>query len=113
MLAACGVSASTISAQDYPSRPIRVVIPYGIGGSADVLVRVIAPHASANLGQQLVIDNRGGGAGLPAITLVAKAAPNGYTALHFARRAQHRGVSHTRVRGDDLARCFLCPPAHR
>lgn len=45
LLAACGVSASTISAQDYPNRPIRVVLPYGVGGSADVLARVIAPGA--------------------------------------------------------------------
>ena len=48
------------------------------------LARVIAPSISANLGQSLVIDNRGGGAGLPAITLVAKAVPNGYTVLVVA-----------------------------
>ncbi len=68
-------------AQDYPNRPIRAVIPYGVGGSADVLARVIAPNISAHLGQSLVIDNRGGGAGLPAFTLVAKAQPDGYTLL--------------------------------
>ncbi len=68
-------------AQDFPNRPVRAVIPYGVGGSADVLARVIAPSVSANLGQSLVIDNRGGGAGLPAFTLVAKAQPDGYTLL--------------------------------
>ena len=68
-------------AQDFPNRAVRAVIPYGVGGSADVLARVIAPGISANLGQSIVIDNRGGGAGLPAFTLVAKAQPDGYTLL--------------------------------
>ena len=75
-------TTSVASAQQtYPNRPIRGVIPYGVGGSADVLARVIAPGIAANLGQSLVIDNRGGGAGLPAMTLVAKAQPDGYTML--------------------------------
>ena len=73
--------AAQAGAQDYPNRSIRAVIPYGVGGSADVLARVIAPAVSANLGQPMVIDNRGGGAGLPAFTLVAKAPPDGYTLL--------------------------------
>jgi tripartite-type tricarboxylate transporter receptor subunit TctC len=68
-------------AQDYPSRPVRAVIPYGVGGSADTLARIIAPGISAHLGQSVVIDNRGGGAGLPAMTLVAKANADGYTML--------------------------------
>ena len=76
------LTTSVASAQQtYPNRPIRGVIPYGVGGSADVLARVIAPGIAANLGQSLVIDNRGGGAGLPAMTLVAKAQPDGYTML--------------------------------
>lgn len=75
-----GFVISTV-AQDYPARPIRAVIPYGVGGSADTLARIIAPGISANVGQSIVIDNRGGGAGLPAFTLVAKAHPDGYTML--------------------------------
>lgn len=73
--------AAPVAAQDYPARPVRAVIPYGVGGSADVLARMIAPSVSSHLGQSLVIDNRGGGAGLPAFTLVAKAQPDGYTVL--------------------------------
>ena len=80
-LAAISLCAVGAFAQDYPTRPIRAVIPYGLGGSADVLARVIAPVVSANLGQSVVIDNRGGGAGLPAMSLVAKASPGGYTIL--------------------------------
>lgn len=74
-------AAANSAAQDYPARPIRAVIPYGVGGSADTLARIIAPGISAHVGQSIVIDNRGGGAGLPAFTLVAKANPDGYTML--------------------------------
>jgi tripartite-type tricarboxylate transporter receptor subunit TctC len=76
-----GGIAANAAAQDYPARPIRAVIPYGVGGSADTLARIIAPGISAHVGQSVVIDNRGGGAGLPAFTLVAKANPDGYTML--------------------------------
>ena len=84
LIAACGWLSSAAGAQDYPNRPIRAVLPYGVGGSADVLARIIAPSVSANLGQPVVIENLGGGAGLPAITLVAKAPANGYTVLIVA-----------------------------
>ena len=80
-LAAGVLLITPAQAQGFPQRPIRAVIPYGVGGSADVLARVIAPGIAANLGQSIVIDNRGGGAGLPAFTLVAKAQPDGYTIL--------------------------------
>jgi tripartite-type tricarboxylate transporter receptor subunit TctC len=78
------LAANSAAAQNYPARPIRVVMPYGVGGSTDVLARAIAPEVSAQLGQPLVLDNRGGGAGLPAISLVAKAPANGYTVLFVA-----------------------------
>lgn len=79
--AALVFAGSVTGAHAFPERPLRAVIPYGVGGSADVLARIIAPGISANLGQSLVIDNRGGGAGLPAFTLVAKAQADGYTLL--------------------------------
>ena len=83
-LALAFAATGALAAEEYPARPIRAVLPYGIGGSADVLARIVAPHVSNHLGQPLVIDNRGGAAGLPAITLVAKAPPNGYTVLVVA-----------------------------
>ena len=82
--AAALIASSVLAAEEYPTRPIRAVLPYGIGGSADVLARVVAPHVSSHLGQPVIVDNRGGGAGLPAITLVAKAPANGYTVLVVA-----------------------------
>ncbi|WP_421991988.1 Bug family tripartite tricarboxylate transporter substrate binding protein [Roseococcus sp.] len=66
-------------AQDWPSRPIRVVLPFAAGGSSDVAARMLAPRISALLGQQLVIENRGGAGGNIAADAVARATPDGYT----------------------------------
>lgn len=73
--------AAAVQAQPYPARPIRLVIPYGVGGNTDIVARLLQPRVSEHLGQQIVADNRGGGAGIPAIELVARAAPDGYTVL--------------------------------
>ena len=78
MLFAAGAAA----AQDYPQRPIRMVIPFPAGGSIDVIGRAIAQPWSAALGQQIVIDNRGGAGGTLGTELVAKAQPDGYTILY-------------------------------
>lgn len=69
------------SAQSFPDRPLRVVIPFGPGGGTDNLLRVIGPAAGATLGQPVVIDNRPGGASIIGTELVVKAAPDGYTLL--------------------------------
>lgn len=82
-LAAALVSAATTggAAQDYPVRPIRVVVPFGAGGGTDNLARIIEAHVSGALGQRLVIDNRPGGGSIIGSELVAKAEPDGYTLL--------------------------------
>lgn len=67
------------AAPDYPTRPIRLLIPFAPGGGADTLARIISPRLSEALGQQWVIDNRGGAAGNLAAETVARAAPDGYT----------------------------------
>lgn len=69
------------SAQEYPVRSIRFVVPYGSGGQPDVTTRVIAKKLSDMLGQPTVVDNRPGGAGIPATDHVAKSPPDGYTIL--------------------------------
>src|SRR5215475_8426666 len=68
-------------ADDFPTRPITLVVPFAAGGSIDVLARLAAQQASASLGQNVVIDNRGGAAGLIGAASVARAEADGYTLL--------------------------------
>jgi tripartite-type tricarboxylate transporter receptor subunit TctC len=65
----------------YPARPVRLLIPFAPGGSVDALARIMTPKLSEAMGQQWVIDNRGGAGGNIAAEIVARAAPDGYTAL--------------------------------
>jgi tripartite-type tricarboxylate transporter receptor subunit TctC len=66
-------------AQDYPARPITLVVPYAAGGGNDVMARIVAEKMSKSLGQQIVIENKGGAGGSIATRQIAKAAPDGYT----------------------------------
>src|SRR5437899_9169567 len=66
-------------AQDYPSRPITLIVPYAAGGGNDLMARTAAEKMSTTLGQQIVIENRGGAGGSIATRQIAKAAPDGYT----------------------------------
>jgi tripartite-type tricarboxylate transporter receptor subunit TctC len=75
-------AASSVLAQDYPTRPITLVVPLSAGGTADLLCRIAAERASRALGQQMVVDNRAGGAGGRVGTeSVLRAPPDGYTLL--------------------------------
>jgi tripartite-type tricarboxylate transporter receptor subunit TctC len=67
--------------QNYPSKPMRWIIPYAPGGGTDAIVRPIAVKASELLGQSVIYDNRGGAGGLIAGEMAAKAEPDGYTFL--------------------------------
>ncbi|HWI13492.1 MAG TPA: tripartite tricarboxylate transporter substrate binding protein [Burkholderiales bacterium] len=72
---------ATAGAQAFPSKPIRVVITYPPGGSTDVVGRALAAKLTEGLGQQVVVDNRGGAGGIIGTDIVAHAAPDGYTVL--------------------------------
>jgi tripartite-type tricarboxylate transporter receptor subunit TctC len=78
-LFAAGLLAQSAQAQDYPTRPITLVVPYAAGGGNDVMARIVAEKMSKTLGQQIVIENKGGAGGSIATRQVAKAAPDGYT----------------------------------
>src|SRR3954468_3191296 len=73
------VLASTVLAQDYPARTVTLVVPYPPGGGVDAMARIVADKLSAALGQQVIVDNRGGGSGLVGTRAVIKSAPDGYT----------------------------------
>ena len=73
--------ATAAVSQDYPARPLRVVVPQSPGSATDVLARIVAPRLGETLGQPLVIDNRAGAGGLLGAEAAARAAPDGYTLL--------------------------------
>jgi tripartite-type tricarboxylate transporter receptor subunit TctC len=74
------ISAS-VSAQPFPSRPIRFLVPFGPGGVGDITARAVAQKMGASLGQQVIVDNRPGAGGIVATELVARAEPDGHTLL--------------------------------
>jgi tripartite-type tricarboxylate transporter receptor subunit TctC len=79
-LCVAGLSAwQPADAQSYPAKPIRMIIPYPPGGGVDAIMRPFAQDLSARLGQQIIIDNRGGSGGSIGMEAVARAAPDGHT----------------------------------
>ncbi|MEJ1158305.1 tripartite tricarboxylate transporter substrate-binding protein [Prosthecomicrobium sp. N25] len=73
--------AGTAAAQDYPQRPVTMVVPFAAGGPTDVVARIVAEHMSRTLGQQIVIENVAGAGGTTGITRAGQSAPDGYTIM--------------------------------
>jgi tripartite-type tricarboxylate transporter receptor subunit TctC len=75
----CGLGA--VRADDYPSKSLRLIVPFAAGGAVGAVARVLSAPLSAGLGQSIVIDNRGGAGGIIGMDAVAKSSPDGYTLL--------------------------------
>ncbi len=77
-LAAVIHTAHSVIAQDWPIRPVTMVVPFAAGSASDTLARILAARLSEVLGQQVIIENVGGAGGMTGVARVAKAAPDGY-----------------------------------
>ena len=92
ILAVMAAVPASAMAQTYPAKTVRVVIPWPAGGSNDVVGRIVSQKLSESLGQQFVVDNRGGAAGSIGADIVAKAPPDGYTIM--VHSTTHVGNAH-------------------
>lgn len=82
------LAAFSATAQTYPNKPIRLVVPFPPGGNVDLSARILAPELAKELGQPIVVDNRAGASGILGLEAVAKSAPDGYT-LGIASPVNH------------------------
>ena len=81
LLPALAAAAWEAQAQAYPVKPVRMIVPFAPGGNTDIIARIVAPGMSKALGQQIVIENRGGAGSMIGTEIASKAAPDGYTLL--------------------------------
>ncbi len=104
LVASVCVAQVTDPAASYPSRPIRIVVPYAPGGTTDILARLLGAHMAQNWGQQAVVDNRSGGGAIIGSEIAAKATPDGYTLFltpsgsHTANPSLYRKLPYDTVR---------------
>src|SRR6185312_6504665 len=92
-------------ADDYPTRPITIIVPFSAGGGADVIARIIADGLDKQLGQRVIIENVTGAGGTTAVRRAAQAAPDGYTMVtvtpgtHAAAPAMYKNLGYDPVNG--------------
>jgi tripartite-type tricarboxylate transporter receptor subunit TctC len=96
------LSAATFAAEGYPTKPGHLIVPFGAGGSTDVVARVFAQYFSEVWGQTLVIDNRAGAAGIIGTELGARAAPDGYTIFTYGINQAITAALHNKLPYDHL-----------
>jgi tripartite-type tricarboxylate transporter receptor subunit TctC len=92
LLAALGAAlfASSVHAEDFPSKPVTMIVPFPAGGGSDILARVVAERMRVSLGQPVIVENVGGAGGTIGTTRVARSAPDGYT-IGFGQWTSHVG----------------------
>jgi tripartite-type tricarboxylate transporter receptor subunit TctC len=79
VLAATLLAATSAPAQEWPTKPVRIIVPFGAGGTGDALARIVAEQLSASLKQQFIVENRTGAGGMIGVQALASSAPDGYT----------------------------------
>ena len=111
VLLACG----TLHAQDYPTRPVRVLVPYTPGGITDLVTRIAAGELAKSLGQTFVVDNRPGANSILAVDMVSKASPDGYTlgtviAAHAANQTLYAKLPYDSVKSFEHVSLLVTSP---
>jgi tripartite-type tricarboxylate transporter receptor subunit TctC len=102
-LAIAGLCAASLAAaQDYPSKPVRLIVTYPPGGTVDAVARIVAPKLAAQLGQPVVIDNRAGAGGVIGGEAAARSAPDGYTLMLDASNHAQNPALHSKMPFDTL-----------
>jgi tripartite-type tricarboxylate transporter receptor subunit TctC len=101
-VAAFSIASTSAQAQDWPTRPIRIIVGFGAGGGTDIAARIVAEPLSKTLGQPVVVENRVGAGGTTAAEQVAKSAKDGYTALmmsnaHVVAPAMYKSLRYDSV----------------
>lgn len=115
LVAASAIAGGAQAAEHYPQRPVRLIVGFPPGGAADILGRVAAQQLSEALGEQVVVDNRGGAGGLIATELAVKGNPDGYTLLftsipHVINPHLHRRVGYDAIRDFTPVVLFVTVP---
>jgi len=90
LAAVLAVLATAASAQQFPSKPIRIIVPFPAGGTTDIVARLVGQRMQESMGQPVLIENQGGAGGTIGAANTAKAAPDGYTLLMHNVDLQHR-----------------------
>src|SRR2546421_358075 len=92
MMTCSTATSASVATSRWPDRPIRLIVPFQAGSSSDTIARIVSPKLSERLGQQIVIENKVGGASIVGTDAVARAEPDGYT-LGLANTTTHAGTS--------------------
>jgi tripartite-type tricarboxylate transporter receptor subunit TctC len=103
LLTALSLTPAAATAQNYPTRPVRIIVPFSAGGAADTPARMLGPKLSEALGQQVLIDNRPGAGSTIGTELAAKAAPDGYTLLLVSNTHAINASLYKKLKYDPIA----------
>jgi tripartite-type tricarboxylate transporter receptor subunit TctC len=99
---ALAASASSLRAENWPSRPIKIIVPFAAGGAVDIVARLLQDEIGKALGTTVVVENRGGGAGVPASEALVRAAPDGYTIALMASNYVSNAIMQPNLSYDTL-----------